>query len=50
MAGMFHCPKCMSELVNYRGTVLIGEVKVWKCVFCEKFYRIEDLVRAILTV
>lgn len=50
MAGMLHCPKCASELVNYRTTVLIAEVKGWKCVFCEKFYRTEDLVRAIMTV
>jgi hypothetical protein len=43
-------PKCSGELVSYRATVLIGEVKGWKCVSCKKFYRMEDLVRAILTI
>jgi len=50
MAGMLHCPRCTGELVSYRETVLIGEVKGWKCVFCEKFYRMEELVLAILTI
>jgi transposase-like protein len=50
MAGMLHCPRCTGELVSYRETVLIGGVKGWKCVFCEKSYRMEELVRAILTV
>lgn len=47
---MLHCPKCTAELVSYRSTILIREVKGWKCVFCEKFYRTEDLVRVIMTV
>ena len=42
MAEMFHCPQCMGELAKYRGTILIGEVKGWRCVFCEKFYRTEE--------
>jgi hypothetical protein len=50
MARMFYCPQCMGDLIKYRGTVLIGKSKGWKCVFCSKFYRTEDLVRAILTV
>lgn len=50
MARMLHCPRCTGEVVSYRETVLIGGVKRWKCVFCEKFYRMEELVLAILTI
>ena len=50
MAGMLHCPKCSSELVNYRKMVLIGEAKGCRCVVWKKFYRTEELMCAILTV
>lgn len=50
MEGMLHCPKCTGGLVNFWKTVLIGEVNGWKCVFCDKSYCTEELIRAILTV
>jgi len=47
---MFHCPKCSGKLVSYRTTVMLEEKKGWKCISCEKFYRTQDLVKAIMTV
>lgn len=46
---MLRCPKCTSELAAYREPGLLREIKGWKCIFCDKFYHTDELIRAILT-
>jgi len=40
----------MIKITEYRYRTIFKEVKGWKCILCDKFYRTDDLVNEILTV
>lgn len=46
---MLRCPKCTCELAACNEQGLLREIKGWKCIFCNKFYQTDELIRAILT-